>query len=264
MKKEIITIDEKSGLFRITTLDERWYAVPQMDEETGLPSGYQYLPSSTWIASNYPKGIGFWKWLADKGWDEAQAIKEAAGSRGSKVHQVAGDLEDGKTIPLSSQYPNPKTGEPEEFTAEEMDCIVSFCKWHEKTNPKLIAQELTVVGDGYAGTLDKIYLIDGQIVIVDLKTSQNIWEEHRLQISSYSHANFDLKELGISEKDWEARKLAILQLGYRKNKNGYKFTEVEDRFDLFKVARQIWANENPDAKPKQRDYPLEIRLKREG
>ena len=30
------------------------------------------------------------------------------------------------------------------------------------------------------------------------------------------------------------------------------------KFSLFLAARQIWANENGDAKPKQKDYPIVI------
>ena len=29
---------------------------------------------------------------------------------------------------------------------------------------------------------------------------------------------------------------------------------------LFRMARAIWDNENPEAKPKQKDYPLTIKL----
>ena len=84
-------------------------------------------------------------------------------------------------------------------------------------------------------------------------------EEHKLQISAYSHAEIDAK-LEISKEQWDARGLAVLQLGYHLNKTGFKFTEIEDKYDLFRMARAIWENENNDAKPRQRDYPLTIKL----
>ena len=55
-------------------------------------------------------------------------------------------------------------------------------------------------------------------------------------------------------------KLAILQLGYRRNKAGWKFTEVEDKFDLFLAARQIWHNESSGDKVSQKDFPLMLSL----
>lgn len=262
MKKELKVIDEKNKIMRITTLNERWYARPIQGKKTGLPE-YEFLPSSTWIAGYYPKGIGFYKWLANKGWDEAEALKVAAGDKGSKVHYACEDIDKGIKIEITKQkYPNPTTGELEELTVEEIDCIKSFRDWLDETKPELLANELTVFGDGYAGTIDKIYRINGQIWIVDLKTAKSIWEEGKLQVSSYSHADIDYKSLKITDKEWNERKQAILQLGYdqyrTKGKSHFKFTEIEDKFDLFKVAMKIWANENLNLKPKEMEYPLII------
>jgi hypothetical protein len=36
----------------------------------------------------YPKGIEYFKWLAEHGWDEAEQIKREAGTKGDKVHQA--------------------------------------------------------------------------------------------------------------------------------------------------------------------------------
>jgi hypothetical protein len=85
MKKIIRVADPKRGITQITVADERWYLKPSTDPISELPI-YQPVPSVTWIAGFWPKGVGFYKWLADKGWDEAQAAKEAAGDNGSRVH----------------------------------------------------------------------------------------------------------------------------------------------------------------------------------
>ena len=45
-------------------------------------------------------------------------------------------------------------------------------------------------------------------------------------------------------------KLAILQVGYARNKAGYKWTEIEDKFPLFLAARQIWSSETEGQEPK--------------
>ena len=259
MQKEIKIVDKEKGFIRITTVNERWYAKQGENPDTKLPE-YQFFPSSTWIASHYPKGIAFYKWLADKGWNDAEAIKNAAGNKGSKVHQAIELLEKAGELPIETVFTNSDTGFAEQLTTEELDCIFSFTKWHEETKPLLIANEMTVFGNNYAGTLDRIYNINGQIYIVDLKTSQQIWEEFKLQVSSYSHAEIDYVSLGITKEAWDKRKMAILQVGYRLNKAGWKFTEVEDKFYLFQMAYAIWQNENPNSKPKQKDYPLTLRI----
>lgn len=262
MNKEIKTIDESKQIIRITTIDERWYAKPNENSATGLPE-FKYFPSATWIAGHYPKGVPFYKWLAQNGWNESQAIKESAGRRGTMVHKASEILEAAGELPISTVFDDGE-GNPIHLGPDELDGILSFQKWHDETNPKLVANEMTVFGDDYAGTLDRIYEINGRIWVVDLKTSQDIWEEQKLQVSAYSHSNIDLVKLGIDEEKWKNRGLAILQLGYRRNKAGWKFTEIEDKYNLFRMARAIWDNENPDAKPKQKDYPLTIKLKQKG
>ena len=259
MKKEIREVKTIKGekILQITTLNERWYAKSVMDEETGLPH-YVLYPSVTWIAGYYPKGIAFYKWLANHGWDESEAIKQAAGEKGSKVHQATESVEKGEAVKMNSQFKNPTTDKLEALNSDEYGVVLNFRDWLDKTNPECLAVEQTVFGKFYAGTIDRIYRIGNQIWIVDLKTGQNIWQEHILQVSAYSHAYINYKMLKIGKEEWENRKLAILQIGYRRNKNGYKFTEIPDKYGLFEMAYKVWKNENPKAQPKEAFYPLQI------
>lgn len=250
MKKEIREVDKEKGIVQVTTTDERWYVKEITDPVTGLPS-YQYVPSVTWICGHYPKGVQFYKWLAEKGWDESQAIKNAAGGRGSKVHKAIELLLDGLTVRMGDKIPN-RDGVEEELTVEEYDAILSFHKWYLEAKPEeIISTEITIWNDveGYAGTVDLVAKIGGDTYIIDFKTSQQIWAEYELQLSAYKHS---LPELDA--------KLAILQVGYKKNKAGYKFTEIDDKYDLFLAAKQIWKNETSGQKPLQKDYPLSIEL----
>ena len=102
---------------------------------------------------------------------------------------------------------------------------------------KLPQQEDGTVVAGAAATIeDKKY-------IIDLKSSQYIWPSHELQISAYKHAGDPehQKDLG----------LAILQLGYRKNKRHWKLTEIEDKYEQFLAAKTIWQSEHGKEKPLQ-------------
>lgn len=249
MKKEIREVDTERGIVQITTFDERWYW--KAVEDRSIPTVKNlFVPSVTWIAGHYPKGIAFYKWLADKGWDEAEAIKQAAGDKGSKIHLAIDDLVHGKEITMDAKYPSKITGQLEELSVQEYEAILSFADWFNETKPEIIASEYVVFNDeyGYAGTIDFKCKIDGKTYIVDLKSGQYIWPEYELQLSAYKHA-----EQGIDA-------LAILQVGYRKNKKSFKFTEIEDKFDLFLAAKQIWANECSGQTPAQKDYPLSISL----
>ncbi len=235
---------KENGVVQITTPGERWYYDEQKDRA---------VPSSTWIAGYYPKGVQFYKWLAQKGWDEAQAIKVAAGDKGSKIHQAIEDLERQGEIEMEYIYLNPTTGVQESLTAEEWEAVMNFVDWRKSVNPEMVKCEQVVWNDeyNYAGTLDRIYRIDNQLWVVDFKTGQHIWTEAELQVSSYKHA---LPDAG-------SYKLAILQVGYKANKRGWKWTEIEDKFDLFLHASAIWKHENPNTKIPQKDYPTKLSIK---
>ena len=247
MEKLIKTVDEEKKILQVTTVDERWYIRQSTDKVTGLPI-YEYVPSVTWICEYYPKGIAYYKWLANKGWNESETIKEAAAEKGSKVHQAVADLIDNKEIKIDSKYLNPKTGQEEEFTLEEYEAIMSFVRWVKEIKPKFLQRDFVVWGDGYAGTVDIFCEIKGEKHLIDIKTSQQIWPSHELQISAYKHAQDEKVKLGI------------LQLGYRLNKKKFKFTEIDDNYQEFLAAKIIWAKEQKGIYPQQKDYPLKISL----
>ncbi len=251
MQKIIRTIDEKRGIVQVTTVDERFYARPTNDKVTGLPM-YEFVPSVTFICDFYPKGIAFFKWLASKGWDESQALKEAAGDKGSKVHAAIEELIDGHTLTMESQIVNPSTGVLEPLTLDEYQAIMSFVDWFKAVKPVVLGRELTVWNQEhqYAGTVDLLCTIDGELTIVDFKTSKAVWPSHRMQVSAYKHA----------QPKWATAKLMILQLGYERNRLGYKATDVEDCFPLFLAAKQIWAEETKGQTPSQKDYPVSLTL----
>lgn len=256
MKKIIRETDKRRGIVQVTIADERWYARQTTDPETKLPI-MQYVPSVTWIAGHYPKGIGFYKWLADKGWDESQAIKAAAGDKGSKVHAAISAILNGDEVRIDSKFVNPSTELAEELTLEECDAIKSFVDWFSATKPESLTWDVTVYSDqyGYAGTIDYLCRIDGQLSLIDFKTSAEVWPEYELQVSAYKQAIMEEQNIERMPRG-ETPKLAILQVGYRRNKAGYKFTEVEDKFPLFLAARSIWANECEGQEPKRKDYPI--------
>lgn len=255
MRKEIIVVDKEKGVYRVTTNDERFYIREAKDETTGLPT-FKWKKSVTWICSFYPKGKAFWRWLADKGWSEAEALKVSAGDKGNKVHNAIVNLIAGGTIKMEDKYINNSTGLQEELTVEEYECLMSFVNWANDVKPTFILSELTVESEqyDYAGTVDCVAKIGEQLYIIDFKTGQYIWPEYELQIAAYKQA---LKEMGRKVDDV---KLAFLQVGYKKNKKGYKFTEIEDKFELFLHAKAICENETGGQSPKQAEYPLELSL----
>lgn len=255
MKKEFRIVDEVKKTVQITTLDERWYGDQVNDQVTGLPT-IVWKPSITFITGSYPKGIAYMRWLADKGYDKAEEVKMEAGDRGTIVHHAIEKLMLDGVLVMDEKIKD-REGVEREMTPDEYYCVITFSQWYEANGrPKKIAVEQTVESKlhGYAGTLDYIFEIDGQNVLLDIKTSKYIWPSHELQVSA-------LKQACI-EENIKVDKIAILQVGYTANKTQhYKFTEVKDQFDLFLSTKAIWAKEHSGDKPLQRDYPMVIVIK---
>lgn len=239
MKIEIKKI--KGDIVQVTTTDERWY----FDGDDPEP-----YTSSTWIASYVPsKELAIW--MAKKGWDEAELLKQEAGARGSRVHKGVEILSLGGEVFHSDSFAD-GDGEIAELTVDEYESILSFKQWCDEVKPKFLVSEHTVFNKEhrYAGTLDAMCEIGGEIWLIDYKTSSDIYLNHRVQISSYFHAD------GI-----KADKMGILQLGVKRNKNKkWKFTEIKDKFDGFLHAKYFWNEANEDVHPKQKDYPKSIKL----
>lgn len=244
MKKIVKVIDKERGMVQVTIADERFYGKDKEDKTT------EWVPSVTWIASYWYKDPYLIEWIAKQGIDEAEAIRRAAGNKGSKVHSAIVDLIDGNTVRMDAQYVNPETEQLEELTLDEYNCLLSFVDWFLEAKPKIIDREFVVFGEGYAGTVDLLCEINGDKFIVDFKTSKSVSDEHKIQVSAYKHAYITDVEL----------KLAILQVGYGLNKKGFKFTEIDDCFDDFLVAKHIWEKKNKDIQPKVKDYPEKLTL----
>ena len=273
MKKVIRVVDEKRQTTQITCADERWYMRPEKDPQTGVPY-FKAVPSVTWIADYWPNKF-LENWRAEKGIDEAEAIKRAAGDKGSAVHKAIEMILSGQEFRIDTKVPDiSKSTEQEavyrELTYEELVCVQSFITLRDEVKPEVLATETTVFSDihNYAGTVDFVCRIEGVPYVIDFKTSKQVSRAHELQVSAYRVA-LENGENPLYEKnpngtetdklvDVSGLKAAILQLGYARNKAGFKFTEIEDAFPLFKVAQQIWKAEIGDNTPgfTKRDFPI--------
>lgn len=284
MRKIIREVDEERGITQITVADERWYTKPAKDEVTGMPI-YKPVPSITWIASYWPKGVEYFRWLAQKGWDEAEAIKVEAGEKGSVVHSAIEMILHGLEFRIDTKVVDrAKSTEQEtyerELTYDELLCVQSFIDWRTEMEKewtiRTISNESTLISDihGCAGTTDWVIELthkkSGEVQrwVIDFKTSKAVRHSHKIQVNAYrvmlengENPIFKQNANGTESREIEdlsGLRMGILLLGYSANKNGYKFTEIEDLFEDFKVAQAIWRRENGKNTPgfSVRDFPI--------
>lgn len=245
---------DRDDVFRVVDLngDWRWYFDKKKD---------RYVPAvNAVLDSGYPKDKRFHDYLLSVSKDEAKKILETAGERGSRVHGAIQLLEEGQTLSFQQLLPNSLTGRPEPLTMSEWLCLLSWAQFVQDFNMTVVPCKRTVVGDGYAGTLDDIVeitvpesakrsfpkLVGTKIrVLLDYKTSGAIYDSYWAQVASYFMGDHGVE--GITHT-------GILRLGTA-HKNGpldgagYEFKvsadgQIMQDYAEFRCARRFWQRKN--------------------
>jgi len=77
--------------------------------------------------------------------------------------------------------------------------VFGYLRWRDAAKPEWLAVESLVANlkFGYGGTFDGICRLDGQVWLIDVKTSKSVadkngavWKDYRLQLSAYANAEF--------------------------------------------------------------------------
>ncbi|HEY4452357.1 MAG TPA: PD-(D/E)XK nuclease family protein [Solirubrobacteraceae bacterium] len=109
----------------------------------------------------------------------ADARRDAGGERGNAIHEA---------LRLYNELGDvPKLGD---FDPEVRGYVQGLCRWllASRPEPILVEQVVGSMTHGYAGRFDLLADIDGQKVLVDLKTAARTYVEQHLQIAAYMHA----------------------------------------------------------------------------
>lgn len=211
----------------IREFDERFY------ELNGV-----FKPSVTFIQNvGLPTPIELVKWIAEKGWEESQRIKEEAGGRGSEAHDAIDRMLRGEKIITAIMSLKVKRS------------IKAFIDWYTLEKPQIICNEYKVWAQDYAGTVDlKCRILSDnyqKVWLIDYKTSKTIHENHKSQVVAYMKA------------DPEVTDSALLHLG-NTTKKRYSFLPIdktEKYWEIFCSAKKMFQLLKPDAKPTIEEYP---------
>lgn len=263
------------GIIQVTMDEQRWY----FDDKD------QPFPSATWILDYFPKGYGYYLWLADKvsSHTEAKAIMTEAGERGSIVHWAMERYMRGETVSYLDFC-----GEiGRSFTPSEWELVLIGKRWCDDYEPVLESAEQSITFTdkknmiSFGGTADLIVQIDGGKFgtkkepfpygegplkcLLDWKTSQAIYDSHRAQVAAYSRAVHSAQA-----KNDKVEVGGIIRLGSR-HKVGYEFWHAGGvtnsapkslgyYYDLFLAAYRFWENENSDRVPDIREMEEYIQI----
>lgn len=234
---------------QLTFLDSRFYTT----DDGG------YVPSVTTILEAYPKGAAYYNWLKEAGKD-ADEIRDEAGRRGSVVHKLTEDYDMGAEVNLVN--PNGSI----DYKLNEWAMFERYVEFRSRFQFVTDCIELNIISKelGYAGTIDRVINLNGERILLDIKTSNAIYPSYWLQLAAYRTLLF---EAGI-----EVDKVAILWLNAKTRTEGKKGDiqgigwqmiakdDTMNDYQLFKATYELWKAENKTSKPKQLTYQISHKL----
>lgn len=231
---------------QLTLLDSRFYTTP----EEG------WVPSVTTILQAYPKDLHFLKWLKENG-EEADAIRDAAGRRGSNVHALTEQYDAGLEVSLITDEGRVN------YSLEEWAMFERYVDFSLKHSPEIIQSEQNYVSKalGFAGTVDRIIKLYNETILVDIKTSNTIHPSYWLQLAAYrellrANANIEVDKVAIlwlnAKTRTEGRKDQIQGLGWQLITKA----DTDHDWELFKHTHALWLAQNKDITPRKLTYSL--------
>tara|TARA_R100000656_G_scaffold61465_1_gene47483 strand:- start:16068 stop:16757 length:690 start_codon:yes stop_codon:yes gene_type:complete len=212
-------------------------------DERFYQRGEDYNPSVTYkLSTAGPSEWGLQQWRGDVGNKRADEIMEESGALGSYVHDCLERMVKGDKVSSDEVRGMFKSKQ----SLKVLKCLSGFLEWIEEVKPEIIDAEYITWNDkhNFAGTIDLKCKIDGEIWLVDYKTSKSIHNSHKVQLAAY----------GYSEK---VGNLALLHLG-NTTKKGWSFLplkKAKENWAEFEAISNVFEVKYPNAKPNQHVFP---------
>jgi hypothetical protein len=215
-----------------------------------------YFPSVTTLLECYPKPYALLQWMKEVG-NKSDEIRDAAGRRGSTVHALTELYDDDHEVSLLGD-----NGQPQ-YSLEEWAMFERYADFSQRHQPKhkMIEAELICPELGCAGTMDRLSEIGGKLYLIDIKTSNGIYNSYWLQLAAYREMLRILHGIKVDG-------VAILWLNaktrtYGKNGDiqgpGWQLStreKTDKDFELFQAVQKLWQAEHENDKPKHTSYQL--------
>jgi len=209
----------------------------------------KYYPSVTYVLGYYPKGKFFENWLKQVGFSADYIVKKAA-EEGTQVHELAEEYLNGAELNFLDERGRPQ------YNPDVWQMFLRFVEFWETFKPTLIETEVHIFSDELkvAGTCDLIVEINGELWLLDLKTSNQIQTVYELQTAVYGQCYEEC--FGKKIDRYGILWLKSSKRGPKKDKMQGKGWEVvessrtfEENIDIFKTVKRLFDLENPTHSP---------------
>ena len=209
----------------------------------------KYYPSVTYVLGYYPKGKFFENWLKQVGFSADYIVKKAA-EEGTQVHELAEAYLNGEELNFLDERGRPQ------YNPDVWQMFLRFVEFWETFKPTLIETEVHIFSDELkvAGTCDLIVRINGELWLLDLKTSNQLQTVYELQTAVYGQCYEEC--FGQKIDRYGILWLKSSKRGPKKDKmqgKGWEIVEssrtFEENIDIFKTVKRLFDLENPTHSP---------------
>ena len=209
----------------------------------------EYYPSITYVLQYYPKGKYFEDWLKQVGFSADHIVRKAS-EEGTQVHEMIENYLNGKELNFLDEHDNPR------YNPDVWQMFIKFVDWWEEYKPTLIEAEVHLFSDKYkvAGTCDLVCELNGELWIIDFKTSNHLQTTYDLQTAVYAQCFEECfgKKVDRTGILW----LKSSKRGPAKGKmqgKGWEMYESsrskEENLDIFQTVKRLFDIENPNPTP---------------
>jgi len=209
----------------------------------------EYYPSITYVLQYYPKGKYFEDWLKQVGFSADHIVRKAS-EEGTQVHNMIENYLNGKELTFLDEYDNPR------YNPDVWQMFIKFVDWWEEYKPTLIEAEVHLFSDKYkvAGTCDLVCELNGELWVIDFKTSNHLQTTYDLQTAVYAQCFEECfgKKVDRTGILW----LKSSKRGPAKGKmqgKGWEMYESsrskEENLDIFQTVKCLFDLENPNPTP---------------
>ena len=209
----------------------------------------EYYPSITYVLQYYPKGKYFEDWLKQVGFSADHIVRKAS-EEGTQVHEMIENYLNGKELNFLDEHDTPR------YNPDVWQMFIKFVDWWEEYKPNLIEAEVHLFSDKYkvAGTCDLVCELNGELWVIDFKTSNHLQTTYDLQTAVYAQCFEECfgKKVDRTGVLW----LKSSKRGPAKGKMQGKGWEIyessrskEENLDIFQTVKRLFDLENPNPTP---------------
>jgi hypothetical protein len=238
----------KKSYDRILEISEDAKQITMPDSRYYRRNG-EYYPSVTYVLSYYPKGKFFEDWLKKVGYSADYIVKKS-GEEGTQVHEMIEAYLNGEELNFLNIHGRPQ------YHPDVWQMFLRFVEWWETYKPTLIETEVHLFSDvlKVAGTCDMVCEINGELWIVDFKTSNHLQPTYDLQTAVYGKCYEECygkvpQRFGILWLKSNKRKHAVGKMQGKGWEMYESSRSYEENLDIFLTVKKLFDLENPQHKP---------------